>query len=79
MSSEQIKLHIEQAFADKPSGSFMTILEITRAVTSIYPGEGRPSRSSISRALFPNSGSAGISGVVGDLSPDTGAKGGRKS
>lgn len=49
--------HIENAFADKASGEFMTIAEIVATPSPEY-GDDKPSSGAIAARLFPKNGSA---------------------
>ena len=51
-----VKAHIVEAFASKPSGTFMRVLEISNTKTSVY-GDDSPSSGAVSAALFPPNGS----------------------
>lgn len=58
-----VAVHIENAFADKPSGTFLKISEI-RAVPSDEYGDDAPSAGAVSARLFPASGKCTVAGVV---------------
>lgn len=58
-----VEAHILNAFADQPSGTFLTVAEI-RAVKSDEYGDEAPSAGAISARLFPKSGKVSISGVI---------------
>jgi hypothetical protein len=62
--------HIEQAFADHPVGTFLTVAEIRKFVSDEY-GQSLPSAGAISARLFPQSGKCTIESVR----PDTNEKG----
>lgn len=47
-----IEVHMQQVFADKESGSFLTVNEIAKAQSTEY-GEDRPSAGAVSARLFP--------------------------
>lgn len=69
--------HIEHAFSDKPSGTWLSINEI-RSIQSPEYGEASPSGGAISARLFPKSGkSATVEGVEAALDA-SGRKGARK-
>lgn len=62
--------HIENAFADKASGEFMTIAEIV-AVPSPEYGDDKPSSGAIAARLFPKNGSeCTVPGIEPGNSPD---------
>lgn len=63
--------HIENAFADKDSGTFLTIAEIV-AIPSPEYGDDKPSSGAITARLFPKNGSAC---VVEGIEPGTNAEG----
>lgn len=64
--------HIEEAFADKNSGDFLTIAEITNFKSSEY-GDSKPSAGAISARLFPSTGKCSLTFVT----PNTNEKGNR--
>lgn len=72
-----IGAHIENAFADKPVGTFLTIAEIRNVPSDEY-GSHQPSAGAISARLFPKSGTSTMEKV--GIMPDSqgGKKGARK-
>ena len=68
--------HIEQAFADHPVGTFLTVAEIRKFVSEEY-GQALPSAGAISARLFPQSGKCTIESVEPDTN-EKGNKGARK-
>lgn len=58
-----VAAHIENAFADVPSGTFLKISEI-RAVKSDEYGDDAPSAGAVSARLFPASGNCTVAGVT---------------
>lgn len=67
-----IAKHIQSAFADKESGTFLTVAEIRNARSDEY-GDNPPSAGAISARLFPASGKCTVEGIV----PGTNASGNR--
>jgi len=55
--------HIESAFADQPSGAFLTVAEIRTHKSAEY-GDDAPSAGAISARLFPASGKVSLNGVT---------------
>lgn len=58
-----VAAHILNAFADKPSGTFMSVAEI-RATKSEEYGDDAPSAGAISARLFPKSGKVSVEGII---------------
>lgn len=71
-----IAKHIEHAFSDKPSGTWLSINEI-RSINSPEYGEVSPSGGAISARLYPKSGKNTVDGIVAELDSN-GRKGARK-
>lgn len=69
--------HILNAFADKPSGTFLKISEI-RAVQSDEYGTDAPSAGAVSARLFPASGKCTVEGVIPGADSE-GNRGARKA
>lgn len=65
-----IAKHISEAFADKESGTFLTVADIRKFASSEY-GSGEASPGAISARLFPKSGKVTVEGVT----PATNEKG----
>jgi hypothetical protein len=55
--------HIESAFAEQPSGAFLTVAEIRTHKSTEY-GDDAPSAGAISARLFPASGKVSLNGVT---------------
>lgn len=76
-----IAKHIQEAFADKASGDFLTIAEIAKFKSSEY-GDDNPSQGAVSARLFPSNGKVSVDGVVPverDEAAGIKAKGARKA
>lgn len=75
-SRGDIAAHIVEVFASVASGAFMTIAQISKQPTSIYP-DVPPSRGAISARLFPRDGRPS---TVASVVPDTerGVRGARR-
>lgn len=71
-----IAKHIVNAFADKPSGTFLTIAEIKNTHSDEY-GDNSPSAGAVSARLFPNSGKCTVEGITPGTN-DKGKKGATK-
>jgi hypothetical protein len=56
--------HIAEAFADKESGTFMTVAEIRKFESSEYNAESPASAGAISARLFPTSGKCTVEGIT---------------
>lgn len=54
--------HIQEAFADKPVGTFLTIAEIRKFKSGEYP-EGNASAGAVAARLFPKSGKCTLEGI----------------
>jgi len=65
--------HIQEAFADKEPGTFMTVAEIKKFKSSEY-GDDSPSAGAISARLFPASGRSTVEGVESVSDPKKGAR-----
>lgn len=70
--------HIQEAFADKASGDFMTIAQIVTHHSSEYGNEA-PSPGAVSARLFPRSGKCTLEGIEPVEAKDNQPKGARKS
>lgn len=64
-SRGDIAAHIDFAFAGMPSGTFLTILEISKVVSPAYPDRS-PSQGAISARLFPQGRESTLAGVRPD-------------
>lgn len=69
--------HIESAFADVASGTFLTVAEIRKHESDEY-GKDSPSAGAISARLFPKSGKVSVEGVTPGQN-DKGVKGATKN
>jgi hypothetical protein len=56
-----IKKHLEEVFANVESGTFLTIAEMSKAITEAYPDPAaRPSQGAIAVRLFPKTGTTNL-------------------
>lgn len=67
-----IAKHIEEAFADVPSGTFLTVAQIRQHRSTEY-GDDSPSAGAINARLFPSNGKCSLDGIT----PDTNEKSNR--
>ena len=76
--TRSVAKHIEEAFADVPSGTFLSVADIRKHNSTEYGENDRPSAGALSARLFPKSGEVTIEGVT-PTTNEAGVKGATKN